>query len=68
MSRPLAFEVSSLPGFEVYSLSNDDAPPVFYVGSIAAGSKNQVLAKSFLDFLSGEAARGIWAKYGFETN
>ena len=58
----------NLPGFEVYPLKYEDAPPVFYFASIAAKSKNPDLGRAFLDYLSGESARPIWAKYGFETD
>ncbi len=58
----------NLPGFEVYPLKYEDAPPVFYIASIDAKSKNADLAKSFLDYLTGDTARAIWTKYGFETN
>jgi molybdate transport system substrate-binding protein len=58
----------NLPGFEVYPLKDDDAPPVFYVASIAAKAKNPDLGRAFLDYLTGDSARPIWLKYGFETD
>ena len=58
----------NLPGFEGYPLKAEDAPPVFYVASIAAKSKNPDLGRAFLDYLTGESARAIWIKYGFETD
>ena len=58
----------NLPGFEGYPLKAEDAPPVFYVASIAAKSKNPDLGRAFLDYLTGDSARAIWVKYGFETD
>jgi molybdate transport system substrate-binding protein len=58
----------NLPGFEVYPLKYDDAPPVFYVASITAKAKNPDLGRAFLDYLTGDSARPIWIKYGFETD
>jgi len=57
-----------LPGFEMIILKSDDAPPVFYMASVTKGAKNPSLARSFMDYCIGEAAREIWAKHGFETN
>ncbi|MCE0484650.1 MAG: molybdate ABC transporter substrate-binding protein [Methylacidiphilales bacterium] len=58
----------NLPGFDVYPLKSEDAPPVFYVAGISRLAKNLEQAKSFLDFCTGETGKAIWAKYGFETN
>jgi molybdate transport system substrate-binding protein len=58
----------NLPGFECYPLTAEDAPPVFYVAAIAASAKNPDLGRAFLDYLSGESARPIWVKYGFEPD
>jgi molybdate transport system substrate-binding protein len=58
----------SLNGFEVFPLDSADAPPVFYTAAICRQSKNPALARSFLDFLGSDAAKLVWAKYGFETN
>jgi molybdate transport system substrate-binding protein len=58
----------NLPGFEVFPLTSDDAPPVFYVAAIPRLAKNPTMAHSFIDYCGTDAARAIWAKYGFETN
>lgn len=58
----------SLPGFETISLSSDDAPPVFYTAAICHLSKNPELARAFIQYCTGDAAKAIWAKHGFETN
>ncbi|HUB67828.1 MAG TPA: molybdate ABC transporter substrate-binding protein [Candidatus Methylacidiphilales bacterium] len=58
----------NLPGFEVYPIKDDEAPPVFYVASVAAKAQNPVLGRAFLDYLTGDSARPIWVKYGFETD
>jgi molybdate transport system substrate-binding protein len=58
----------SLPGFDVFPITSDDAPPIFYTAAISSTAQDPALAKSFLDYCSGEAAREIWKKYGFETN
>ncbi|MCE0499701.1 MAG: molybdate ABC transporter substrate-binding protein [Methylacidiphilales bacterium] len=58
----------NLPGFEGYLIKDEDAPPVFYIASIAAKSKNPDLGRAFLDYLTGDSARAVWAKYGFETD
>jgi len=58
----------TLPGFEMVSLKNDDAPPIFYTAAVSRAAKNPVLAHAFMDYCIGEAAKEIWAKYGFETN
>jgi molybdate transport system substrate-binding protein len=58
----------SLPGFEVFPLTTDDAPPVFYTAAVARLSKNAAQARAFIGYCGGETARAIWVKYGFETN
>ena len=58
----------SLPGFETISLKSEDAPPVFYTAAVCRQAKNPTLAHAFMDYCTGEAAKEIWAKYGFETN
>jgi molybdate transport system substrate-binding protein len=57
-----------LPGFDVMPLSSEDAPPIFYTGALGRLAKNPTLARSFLDYCAGDAAREIWKKFGFETN
>ena len=57
-----------LPGFDIFPLATDDAPPVFYTASVCRLSKNPTQARAFIDYCSSDAARAIWAKYGFETN
>jgi len=58
----------SLPGFDVFPLQTDDAPPVFYTAAVSRLAKNPAQARAFIDFCTGETARAIWTKYGFETN
>ncbi|HEV3272593.1 MAG TPA: molybdate ABC transporter substrate-binding protein [Candidatus Methylacidiphilales bacterium] len=58
----------NLPGFAVFSLNTDDAPPVFYTAAICRLAKNPAQARAFIDYCAGEAAKAVWAKYGFETN
>ena len=56
------------PGFEIVTIKSDDAPPVFYTAAVSRTSKNATMARSFIDYCTSEAARPVWAKYGFETN
>jgi molybdate transport system substrate-binding protein len=58
----------NLNGFEVFPLDSTDAPPVFYTAAVGRLAKNPALAHAFIDFLASDAAKPIWAKYGFETN
>jgi len=58
----------SLPGFELFPVTTDDAPPVFYTAAVSRLAKNPVQARAFIDYCGGDAAKAIWAKYGFETN
>jgi molybdate transport system substrate-binding protein len=58
----------NLNGFEIFPLDSADAPPVFYTAAVCRLAKNPALAHAFIDFLSSDAAKPIWAKYGFETN
>lgn len=58
----------SLPGFEVFPLKTEDAPPVFYTAAVSRQAKNPAQARAFLDFCGSDAGKAIWAKYGFETN
>ena len=58
----------NIPGFDIFPLSTDDAPPIFYIAAVPRLAKNPTLAHAFIDYLSGESARPIWTKYGFETN
>ena len=57
-----------LQGFDVYPISADDAPPIFYTAAIFRLAAHPALAQAFIDFCTGDAARPIWAKYGFETD
>ncbi len=57
-----------LPGFTVYPIKSEDAPPVFYLAALGRLAKNPAQAHSFITFCGSEAARAIWTKYGFETN
>jgi len=58
----------SLPGFDVFPVSPDDAPPVFYTAAVCRLAKNSEQARAFIDFCGSDAGKAIWAKYGFETN
>jgi molybdate transport system substrate-binding protein len=58
----------NLPGFEIFPVTTDDAPPVFYTASVSRLAKNPTQARAFIDYCASDAARAIWAKYGFETN
>jgi molybdate transport system substrate-binding protein len=57
-----------LNGFEIFPIKTEDAPPIFYLGAISPAAKNPAQARAFLDYCSGDAAKEIWKKYGFETN
>ena len=59
---------ASLPGFATVPLKSDDAPPIFYTAAVCRLAKNQAMARAFIDYCTGDAAKEIWAKYGFETN
>jgi len=58
----------SLPGFDIFPLKTDDAPPVFYTAAVCRLAKNPAQARAFIDYCGGDAAKAVWAKYGFETN
>ena len=58
----------NLPGFEIFPITTDDAPPVFYTASVSRLAKNPAQARAFIDYCTSDAAKAIWAKYGFETN
>jgi molybdate transport system substrate-binding protein len=58
----------NLHGFDIYPLSADDAPPVFYTAAVCRLAKNPTQARAFIDFCTSATAKPIWAKYGFETN
>jgi molybdate transport system substrate-binding protein len=58
----------NLPGFDSFPITTDDAPPVFYTAAVSRLAKNPTLAHAFIDYCGGEAAKTVWAKYGFETN
>jgi molybdate transport system substrate-binding protein len=57
-----------LSGFDVFPVTTDDAPPVFYTAAVSRLAKNPAQAHAFIDYCSSDAAKAIWAKYGFETN
>lgn len=61
-------DTTSLPGFEMISLKSEDAPPIFYTAAVCHIAKNPTLAHAFIDYCTGDAAKEIWAKHGFETN
>jgi len=58
----------NLPGFELFPVTTDDAPPVFYTAAVSRLAKNPTIARAFIDYCGSDAAKAIWAKYGFETN
>jgi molybdate transport system substrate-binding protein len=58
----------SLPGFDLFPVTTDDAPPIFYTAAVCRLAKNPNLARAFIDYCDSDAAKMIWAKYGFETN
>jgi molybdate transport system substrate-binding protein len=58
----------SLPGFELFPVTTDDAPPVFYTAAVSRLAKNPAMARAFIDYCGSDATKAIWAKYGFETN
>ena len=58
----------NLPGFELFPVTTDDAPPVFYIAAVSRLAKNPTTARAFIDYCGSDAAKAIWAKYGFETN
>ena len=58
----------SLPGFDLFPLKTEDAPPVFYTAAIFHLAKNPTLAQAFLDYCVSPAGKAIWIKHGFETN
>ncbi len=58
----------TLNGFEIFPIDTADAPPVFYTAAVTRTAKNPALARAFIDFLASDAAKPVWAKYGFETN
>ncbi len=57
-----------LPGFDLFPLSTEDAPPVFYTAAVGRLARNPAGARSFIEYCASEAAREIWTKYGFEMN
>ena len=57
-----------LPGFEIFQVQTDDAPPIFYTAAVSRLAKNPAMARAFINYCAGDAAKAIWAKYGFETN
>jgi molybdate transport system substrate-binding protein len=58
----------NLPGFELFPVTTDDAPPVFYTAAVFRLAKNPAQARAFIDYCGGADAKAVWAKYGFETN
>jgi molybdate transport system substrate-binding protein len=47
------------------AISGQDHPPITYPAAVVAGSKQPVLARSFVAFLRGKPAREILQRYGF---
>jgi molybdate transport system substrate-binding protein len=58
----------SLPGFDLFPMKTEDAPPVFYTAAVSRLAKNPIQAHAFIDYCGSDAAKAIWARYGFETN
>jgi molybdate transport system substrate-binding protein len=58
----------NLPGFDIFPVTTDDAPPVFYTAAVSRLAKNPGQARAFIDYCTGDAAKAVWTKYGFETN
>jgi len=58
----------NLHGFDIFPLTSDEAPPIFYTAAVLRSAKNAAQAQAFILFCTGDSARPIWAKYGFETN
>jgi molybdate transport system substrate-binding protein len=58
----------SLPGFDAFPVTTDDAPPIFYTAAVSRLAKNPTQARAFIDYCGSDAAKAVWAKYGFETN
>lgn len=58
----------NLPGFDLFPLKTEDAPPIFYIAAVCRLAKNPAQAHAFIDYCGGDVAKVIWAKYGFETN
>ena len=51
---------------EAFRPSDDSYRPVIYPGAVVAASKQQALARAFLDLLSGEQGRAVLARFGFQ--
>jgi molybdate transport system substrate-binding protein len=58
----------NLHGFDLFPVTTDDAPPVFYTAAVSRLAKNPTQARAFIDYCGSDAAKAIWTKYGFETN
>jgi molybdate transport system substrate-binding protein len=59
---------ANVPGFQMFPLKAEDAPPIFYTGALFRQAPDAALARAFLEFISSPAAHPIWMKYGFETD
>ena len=51
---------------EAFRPPDDSYRPVIYPGAVIAASKQQALARAFLDLLSGEQGRAVLARFGFQ--
>ena len=51
----------------VATAPEDSHSPVLYPGAVLKNSANPAVAKTFLDFLAGDKARGVFEKFGFGT-
>jgi molybdate transport system substrate-binding protein len=57
-----------LTGFDIFPISTDDAPPIFYTAAVCRLAKNPDAARAFVAYCGSDAAKPVWTKYGFETN
>ncbi len=51
---------------EAFRPPDDSYRPVIYPGAVVAASKQQALARAFLELLSGDQGRAVLARFGFQ--
>jgi molybdate transport system substrate-binding protein len=49
----------------VFEVPEGEAPPIVYPGAVLADSEHPAAARALLDYLSGDAAAAIFARWGF---
>lgn len=49
----------------VFEVPEGEAPPIVYPGAVLANSEHPAAARALLDYLSGDAAAAIFARWGF---